>query len=201
MFGGIVETVGRVTASSLEKGCRHFTIEPQQTFDDIKVGDSVAVNGVCLTLTRVHEQSFDCSAVPETLTLTNLGQLTVGSRVNLERSLKATDRIGGHYVQGHVDGTGEISDIQSQGAAWFVTIKIEPALARYIVKKGYIALDGMSITLVQAGSDHFSVTFIPHTQEVTIVNAYRVGSKLNVEVDILGKYAEKLLEAAHDCTR
>lgn len=198
MFGGIVETVGLVKASIHENGCRHFTIEPQLLFDDVKVGDSVSVNGVCLTLTRIHEKSFDCSAVPETLSLTNLGRLAVGSRVNLERSLKVWDRIGGHYVQGHVDGQGEISEMQVQGAAFLATIKIAPTLARYIVKKGYIALDGMSITIVQAWQDRFSVTFIPHTQEVTIVNEYRVGSKLNVEVDILGKYAEKLLEAAHD---
>jgi len=198
MFGGIVETVGVVKARSQSQDCLHFTIAPELRFDDLKVGDSVAVNGVCLTATVVHAAGFDCTAVPETLALTNLSQLTVGSPVNLERALKASDRIGGHHVQGHVDGLGEITAIQDQGAAWLVTLQVAATLARYIVKKGYITLDGMSITIVEAGRDQFSVTLIPHTQQVTIASGYRVGSKLNVEVDILGKYAEKLLEAAHD---
>ncbi len=118
--------------------------------------------------------------------------------MNLERALRAGDRIGGHYVQGHVDGTVEISAIEAQGAACLVRFQVEAVLGRYIVKKGYVALDGMSITVVEAARDEFSVTFIPHTQAVTITQDYRVGDKLNLEVDILGKYAEKLLEAAHD---
>lgn len=193
MFGGIVEAVGEVKAESFENGCKQLSIMPGMNFDDLSLGDSVSVNGVCLTVTRLQGNCFDCSAVPETLALTNLGQLTVGSLVNLERALKVNSRIGGHYVQGHVDGLGEIADIQAAGAASLVTIKVAPALAKYIVKKGYVTLDGMSITVIQVEVDQFSVTFIPHTQAATIVKNYRLGTLLNVEVDILGKYAEKLL--------
>ena len=196
MFGGIVETVGRVQAESLLKGCKHLSISPQRSFADLRVGDSLAVNGVCLTLTQVHEKHFTCNVVPETLALTTMNQLEVGSFVNLERALKVSDRIGGHYVQGHIDGVGEINDIQAQGAAWLVTIRIEPILAKYVVKKGYVAVDGMSLTIVQVEQNQFSVTFIPHTQAVTIAKHYRIGSQLNVEVDILGKYVEKLLTRA-----
>lgn len=198
MFAGIVEALGIVKSLREENGCRHFTIEPQVKWGDVRIGDSVSLNGTCLTLTAVRVDSFDCSAVPETLMLTNLSGLVQGSRVNLERALKVGDRIGGHYVQGHVDGTVEISAIESQGDALLVKFQVAKALGRYIVKKGYVALDGMSITIVDAALDSFSVTFIPHTQEVTLVRDYRVGDKLNLEVDILGKYAEKLLEAAHD---
>jgi riboflavin synthase len=196
MFGGIVETIGVITAEKFENGCKHFSIRPELIFDDLKLGDSVSVNGVCLTVTRLHDNSFDCSAVPETLALTNLGQLTKGSSVNLERSLKIDSRIGGHYVQGHVDGRGEIVKIEACGAASLVTIKVPLTLTKYIVKKGYITLDGMSITVVQVEEEQFSVTFIPHTQAVTIVKHYGIGTQLNVEVDILGKYAEKLLGVA-----
>jgi len=197
MFGGIVEAIGVIKTAAEQASCKHFTIELQQMFDDLKIGDSVSVNGVCLTVTRLQEKSFNCSAVPETLALTNLSKRGPGARVNLERALRVNDRIGGHYVQGHVDGTAEICAIETQGAAQRVTLRIAPALARYLVKKGYVALDGMSITLVEAQDDQFCVTLIPHTREVTIANDYRVGSQLNVEVDILGKYAEKLLEARH----
>lgn len=193
MFGGIVETMGVVGACRFEDDCKQLSISPRHCFDDLRVGDSVAVNGVCLTVTKVQRESFDCSVVPETLRLTNLGLLVPGSLVNLERALKANDRIGGHYVQGHVDGVGEIGRMERQGAAWLVTIHVPAALTKYLVTKGYVTLDGMSITLVEVGEDWFCVTFIPHTQEVTIVNGYAVGSKLNIEVDILGKYTEKLL--------
>lgn len=197
MFGGLVEAVGIVKAETHESGCKHFSILPQIPFDDVNLGDSVAVNGVCLTVTKINGNCFDFTAVPETLALSNLGQLSVGSLVNLERSLKVNARIGGHYVQGHTDGTGEITNIQAAGAALLVTIKVMPELAKYIVKKGYVALDGMSITVAQIGLDELTVTFIPHTQQMTIVKNYHVGTQLNIEVDILGKYAEKLLGATY----
>ncbi len=199
MFGGIVETTGLVTAERFENGCKHLCIAPLRLFDDLRIGDSVSVNGVCLTVTQVQQDSFQCTAVPETLALTNLGLLSVQAEVNLERALKAVDRIGGHAVQGHVDGIGEIRRIEQQGAALLVTIQAAPALMKYLVKKGYAALDGMSITLVDVGDDWFSVTFIPHTREATIVKNYQIGDKLNVEVDILGKYVEKLLGGASQC--
>lgn len=196
MFGGLVETVGRVQSVCDENGCKLFSIAPRATWNDLKVGDSIAVNGVCLTATRVSEEGFECSAVPETLARTNLGQVRVGSCVNLERALKVDSRIGGHYVQGHIDGVGEIIHLTGDGKALLVTIKIPPVLAKYIIDKGYIAIDGMSITIIRAEEQQFTVTFIPHTQETTIIDTYCLGRQLNLEVDILGKYIEKLLRVA-----
>ncbi len=196
MFGGIVETVGVVQAVTLVKDCKQFTISPQKQFDDLKIGDSIAINGVCLTVTAVHPDYFNFTAVPETLALTTLGKLQRGSIVNLERALKVNERIGGHYVQGHIDGIGELAALEEQGAAWLVTIKIAPRLAQYVVKKGYVAVDGMSLTVVEEATDQFSVVFIPHTQAATIVKAYCLGTQLNIEVDIVGKYVEKFLVRA-----
>lgn len=198
MFGGIVETIGTIQQFHTTQTCRHFTIMPQHVFDDLRIGDSIAVNGVCLTVTQFTANTFDVTAVPETLRLTNLGHLTVNSTVNLERSLKLTDRIGGHYVQGHVDGTGEIIKLEKDGDnTLLVTIAISEKLSRYLVKKGYITIDGMSITVIDVAPTWFTVTFIPHTQAVTVVSHYCPGRTVNIEVDILGKYVEKLVGGLH----
>jgi riboflavin synthase len=193
MFSGIVETIGIIQDIISLIDCIKLTISPQIPFQDINIGDSIAVNGVCLTVTHLTENSFSVTAVPETLALTNLGQLTKRSFVNLERSLKLSARLGGHYVQGHVDLTGEIFDLQKTDTAWLASIRVSPHLMKYIVKKGYICIDGMSITIIDTTNDTFTVTLIPHTQEVTIVHQYQTGSKVNIEVDIIGKYVEKLL--------
>ncbi len=198
MFSGIVETIGTLKKCLHTADCSHFTIAPHLAFDDIRLGDSIAVNGVCLTVTDFSDADFHVTAVPETLRLTNLSQLTLGSTVNLERSLQLNSRLGGHYVQGHVDGIGELLSLEKEGeAALIATIKIPHTLSKYIVKKGYITLDGMSITLIETQATQFKVTFIPHTQAITIVNQYRPGSHINIEVDILGKYVAHLLEAPH----
>lgn len=196
MFTGIVENLGIVKAESFEDECKNLSIYSELAYEDLKIGDSLAVNGVCLTIIRSHENCFDFSVVPETLALTTLGQLALGSKVNLERAMKNSTRIGGHYVQGHVDGVGEIIGIQTVGAALEVGIAVPPALAKYIVNKGFITIDGMSITVIQANSEYFTVTFIPHTQAVTLVSSYILGTKLNIEVDILGKYVEKIVGGA-----
>lgn len=196
MFSGIVEGIGRIIALSIDHGCKHFTISPEIIFDDLKVGDSIAVNGVCLTVTSFTKDSFSVTAVPETLRLTNLDKLSLHSTVNLERSLQMGTRIGGHYVQGHVDGVGQILEIQPDNSrAWLVKISIPSHLAKYLVNKGYVGIDGMSITVIQATPEWFTVTFIPHTQEVTIVNQYQVGTLVNIETDMMGKQIEKLLGA------
>lgn len=195
MFNGIVETLGNVIQHQWSHDCLHLNIQPMQAWQDLSVGDSVSVNGVCLTITALQANSFSVDVVPETLRLSNLNLLATDAKVNLERSLQVAQRIGGHYVQGHVDGVGEIIDINTDGKkALLVKIKLENNLTRYIVKKGYVAIDGMSITVVAVADDHFVVTFIPHTQAVTIVQHYNLGTKVNIEVDILGKYVEKLLE-------
>lgn len=196
MFGGIVETTGTITNIQTADGCQHMTIKPDIAFDDVVIGESIAINGVCLTVTALTKDTFNVTAVPETLRLTNLSRFTTGSLVNLERSLKMNARIGGHQVQGHVDGVGEVLEIKKDGGeAWLVKISIPTALSRYIVPKGYITLDGMSITIIETSSEWFTVTFIPHTQAVTTVKDYKVGTLINIEVDITGKYIEKFLGA------
>lgn len=193
MFNGIVETTGIISQVENKAGCKHFVISPTLSFNDLQLGESIAVNGVCLTVTHFNQEQFSVSVVTETLRVTNLDQQKMGDVVNLERSLKVTDRISGHTVQGHVDGIGHIKSITNEGTALLVTISLPSALEKYVVKKGYIALDGMSITVIDAMSDSFTVTFIPHTQAVTIIPTYRPGQSINIEVDILGKYIEKLI--------
>ncbi len=199
MFGGIVETIGCITQLTTSHDCVHLTIAPKEAptknFNDVNIGDSIAVNGVCLTVTHIIDNTFSFTAVPQTLRLTNLGNLIVGSRVNLERSLQVNSRLGGHQVQGHIDGVGDILEMKADGEeALLVKISVPSTLAKYVVNKGYIGLDGMSITVIEAGATWFTVTFIPHTQQVTIVNEYKVGTKINIEVDVLGKYIERYME-------
>lgn len=199
MFNGIVETIGIVADIQTKNDCSHFIISPNKFFDDLKIDDSISVNGVCLTITQIKNNKLEVTAVPETLRLTNLKFLSTGSQVNLERAMHLNTRISGHYMQGHVDGMGEILDITPEGDALLVKISLPSALNKYIVNKGYITLDGMSITVIQAEKDYFTVTFIPHTQNITIVNQYSIGKKVNIEVDILGKYVEKILGAWQTC--
>lgn len=196
MFSGIVETTGLITHIHLEDGCKHFSISPVTLFDDIIIGDSIAINGICLTVTHFTDTTFHVTAVPETLRLTNLNDLNVNDIVNLERSLKMGDRIGGHNVQGHVDGCGQVAEMHyDDSTALLIKFSIPEKLSRYIVAKGYITIDGMSITVIDTGLDWFTVTFIPHTQAVTNIKHYAVGKSVNLEVDILGKYIEKMLGA------
>lgn len=194
MFSGIVEAIGTVLCIETLGDCIHLNISPNKIFDDLKLGDSVSINGVCLTITQIFQDAFAVTIVPETLRVTNLGGLKVSSLVNLERSISLSSRIGGHYVQGHVDGVAEIIELEKDGEeALLLKIRHSPHLAKYIVNKGYIALDGMSITVIKSSLEVFTVTLIPHTQQVTIVKDYCVGTKVNIEVDILSKYLEKLI--------
>jgi riboflavin synthase len=197
MFSGIVEAIGKINKIFPTGDCIDFTISADQQFDDLKIGDSIAINGVCLTITKLlANKCFNITAVPETLRVTNLGKLQENSPVNLERSIHAHSRLGGHYVQGHVDNIGEIIDIQKDGEeAILVKIKIPSILNKYIINKGYIGLDGMSITVIDATPEWFTVTFIPHTQQNTIVKNYQVGTLINIEVDMIAKYIEKLVGA------
>jgi riboflavin synthase len=196
MFSGIIETVGRIMKIACDQGCKHVTITPALPFDDLKIGDSISINGVCLTVTHFSENTFDVTIVPETLRLTNLDHLTINDCVNLERSLKLGDRIGGHYVQGHVDGMGEILELDDDhGAALLVKISLPQPLSPYVIKKGFIALDGMSITVIHATPEWFTVTFIPHTQAVTITNQYKKGACINIEIDMMGKHIHKMIGA------
>lgn len=188
MFGGLIEVVGEIKERNYHQDNLVLTISHHGKFDDIKLGDSVSVNGVCLTVTQFDASSFNVAVVPETLRLTKFETCLVGEKVNLERSLKVGDRIGGHYVQGHVDGVGVITEIKSDGAgAILMTLSAPKPLMYGIVKKGYVTLDGMSITVAKVNQNNFTVTFIPHTRSVTIVDDYKVGDKINLELDVFLK--------------
>ena len=193
MFSGIVEETGTVTKLELRPGGATCIVRAKAVLDDVKIGDSIAVNGACLTVVRYDDTSFTVELAPETLRKTALGEVRSGDEVNLERSLAAIGRIGGHVVQGHVDGTAEIVNIQPDGEGVLAAFRAPESLLPYIVAKGYVAVDGMSLTVVDTGPDWFSISFISHTRVVTTVRHYAPGRRVNLEVDVLGKYVEKLL--------
>ncbi|MFZ5990102.1 MAG: riboflavin synthase [Bacillota bacterium] len=193
MFTGIVEEVGIVKeiipgSMSIRLGVKCIKI-----MEDVKVGDSIAVNGICLTVTSLLSTSFTADVMPETMRKTNLGGLKVGERVNLERALKMSDRLGGHIVSGHIDGTGIVSGkVEEDNAIWF-EISAPSDILKYIVTKGSVALDGTSLTVAYVGDNHFKVSLIPLTAGVTTLGSKKTGDKINIECDMLGKYVEKLL--------
>jgi riboflavin synthase len=195
MFTGIVEETGHVTALEIRPGATKLTFEAKSVLEGTILGDSIAVNGICLTVVSLDTSTFAVEAVPETLRRTNLGNLAVGSSVNLERAVSAGRAMGGHYVQGHIDGIGKVIDMQVEGEAINYNIETTPDLLRYIVPKGFIAVDGTSLTVVDVTATTFSLTLIPHTQQVVVLGRQKVGYVVNLEVDILGKYVEKILVA------
>jgi len=188
MFTGIVEEVGTVRAA----GQGRLTIAAREVMPTLEIGGSISVNGVCLTVTRLDSDEFSVDVVPETLRRTNLGLLSSNSPVNLERPLRADGRLDGHIVQGHVDGTGTIGEISEDGEALMVRIDVPAQLVRYVVEKGFIAVDGVSITVVHCDEAGFSVTVIPHTRDHTVFGSRSVGDAVNIEIDILAKYVERL---------
>ena len=193
MFTGIVEEMG--TVRSVQRGARSavLSIGARLVLEDLKIGDSVAVNGVCLTATSVDGGGFTADVMHETLDRSSLGALGPGSPVNLERALAADGRFGGHIVSGHIDGTGTITAIRRDDNALWYTLSAPPALLRYIVEKGSITIDGISLTVARVDETGFSVSVIPHTAAVTVLGKKRPGDVVNLETDIIGKYVEKLL--------
>ena len=190
MFTGIVEEVGTVK----EVAPSGLRIVASAALEGAHVGDSTAVNGACLTVTSLEEHLFSVDVVPETWRRTNLGELRPGDPVNLERSLSFGGRMGGHFVQGHVDGTGRIVEISPDGDAVMVRFEADPGTIRYIVDKGFVAVDGISLTVVGCDERSFSVTLIPFTRANTNFKARKVGDTVNLEVDILAKYVERFLK-------
>lgn len=188
MFTGIVEEVGKVA----ETTPGHLKIGASLSLDGLKIGDSICINGTCLTATSFDGESFNVDVVPETLRRTNLGDLIDGDGVNLERSMPAEGRFGGHIVQGHIDGTGTVSSITDDGEAVLIQFDAPASIMRYVVEKGFIAVDGTSLTVVNCDDVSFSVTIIPHTRDNTVFQSRKVGDSVNLEVDILAKYVEKL---------
>ena len=189
MFTGIVEEVGRL--KSLRGG--RIEISCATALEGVKVGDSINTNGICLTVVDFGENFFAADVMPETLRRTSLAELNGGGLVNLERALRVGDRLGGHIVSGHIDGVGKILSIRAEGNALLIDVAAENRLLRQIAPKGSVALDGISLTVVDAGDENFSVSMIPHTREVTNFSGKRVGSPVNIETDVLAKYVERLL--------
>ncbi len=194
MFTGLVQDLGRVAASESSGDGLRITIETALA-SELGPGDSVAVNGVCLTAAAVHEGSFDADVMNETVTRTSLSAARPGAVVNLELPLRAGDRLGGHMVQGHVDGLGTILDVKDDGFSRRVAVKMPAGLSRYVVEKGSIAVDGISLTVAELDERSFTVSLIPETLERTNLGSAEPGRNVNLEVDVLAKYVERLMEA------
>ncbi len=192
MFTGIIEETGIV--ERVVRGARslEIAIRAEKIFDDLKVGDSVAVNGICLTATRVTPPVFTADVMAETVRRTSLDRVRIGSRVNLERAMPANGRFGGHIVSGHIDGTGTVHQISREDNAIWIRIGAPEDILRYIVEKGSVALDGVSLTVAKTDSGGFSVSIIPHTASETTLSELRNGDNINIECDIIGKYVDKL---------
>lgn len=196
MFTGIIEEVGHV--KSMHRGAKSFTLEVEANLvmEGTQVGDSIATNGVCLTVTSLTGHGFTADVMPETVQRTALGELTAGSPVNLERALSLQTRLGGHIVSGHIDGTGRVSDLRQDDTALWITIECDSRLLRYIIEKGSITIQGVSLTVARVDERSFAVSLIPHTQAATTLHKVRVGDMVNLENDIIAKYVEKLLGVA-----
>ncbi|MGI6033460.1 MAG: riboflavin synthase [Coriobacteriales bacterium] len=192
MFTGIIEEVG--TVARIERGAKsaRLSIAARTVLEDTKVGDSIAVNGVCLTVTSLSPGRFTADVMHETLERSSLGSLKPGSSVNLERAVQLGGRLGGHIVSGHIDGTGTLRSIERDDTAIWYTVATKPELLRYIVEKGSIALDGISLTVARVDATGFSVSTIPHTNEETTLPDRKVGDTVNLECDVIAKYVEKL---------
>ncbi|NLX03368.1 MAG: riboflavin synthase [Syntrophomonadaceae bacterium] len=198
MFTGIVESMGRVRG--IKRGAQSFQIDIQAEaiLDDVKLGDSIAVNGVCLTVNSYDSQHFTADVMPETMDKTTLKHLKSGEYVNLERALRVGDRLGGHIVQGHVDAVGIIGAKEKRDIAYVYTIKAPAPVLRYTVPKGSITVDGVSLTVIDVLPDSFTVSLIPHSADQTILGRKQAGDYVNLESDILGRYIEKLLQTGGD---
>ena len=192
MFTGIIEEKGKV--KSIKHGAKSAVLEIEATkiMDDVKLGDSIAVNGVCLTVTSLTGSGFTADVMAETIRRSSLGKLISGSYVNLERAMPANGRFGGHIVSGHIDGTGTVMDIRREDNAVWYTIQVDKKLLRYIVEKGSIAIDGISLTVADVSDTYFKVSIIPHTLSETVLAERTKGSIVNIENDIIGKYVEKM---------
>jgi riboflavin synthase len=196
MFTGIVEEMGRVLAIVGDQERDNFmTVASSVAREGARLGDSIAINGTCLTVTALSDDSFSIGLSPETLRRTNLGRLQVGDPVNLERSLTFGGRMGGHYVQGHVDGVGTIVGVTPEGDSKRIRIRPPAQLMPYIVEKGYVAVDGVSLTVADLDEESFTIAMIAYTQEAVIMGRQDVGAPVNLEVDIIAKYVERLAQA------
>ncbi len=194
MFTGIIEEIGTLSRIERTTGFCQLTINANKILDDCKPGDSIAVNGTCLTVTRQYSDGFVADVMAETMRRTNLENLKVGDRLNLERSLRLSDRLGGHIVAGHVDEVGAITELKQEDIATLMTVGVSPALVKYIAVKGSVCVEGVSLTVTDISNLGFQVSLIPFSKENTTLGSKRVGDTVNVEVDMLARYVERLID-------
>ena len=196
MFTGLVEECGTIVGIHRQGHAADLVVEAPVVSQDARIGDSIAVNGCCLTVVRIEGNQLTFEAVPETLDRTTLGDLQAGAKINLERSLAVGARLGGHFVQGHIDGVGTITSVHAVENAVVMEIETPSQLRRYLVEKGSVAVDGVSLTVAAVTAAGFTVWTIPHTREVTTLGSRNAGDGVNLECDLLGKYVERLLETS-----
>ncbi len=193
MFTGIIEETGRLRSLDISGVTGRIELEASKVLEGTNIGDSIAVNGVCLTVVELHADGFTADVMPETISRTGFSQLRVGDEVNLERAMPANGRFGGHIVSGHIDGVGTVESLEHDGIAVWVSINAPTEILKLIVEKGSIAIDGISLTVAYVDNERFKVSIIPHTGEETTLLKRHAGDKVNLENDIVGKYVEKLL--------
>ena len=198
MFTGIIETVGEVVAKELREGDVKLTLEADESYlEAVMLGDSIACNGVCLTVVDRTSNQFMLDVSVETLSLTTIGDWDVGSKVNLEQAMIASSRFGGHIVSGHIDRIGEIIDIADDARSWRMTVRVPKNIRQYIAKKGSISVDGVSLTINSVEDNEFSVNIVPHTLSHTIIGDYKLNQKVNIEIDTIARYVERLVSLSH----
>ncbi len=195
MFTGLVEEIGIVQSIVRTAKSAKIVIQASKVLDGVRLGDSISTNGVCLTVTDFHQNSFSVDAMAETMRRSNLHRLVSGDKVNLERALKIGDRLGGHIVSGHIDGMGTVASLEKEDNSVWITITAKKEILKYIIQKGSIAIDGISLTVAYVDEDSFKVSIIPHTKEVTTLLSKKVDEAVNLECDMFGKYIEKMLNA------
>jgi riboflavin synthase len=193
MFTGLIEEVGKIQAVTRNAKSSRITIRARKVLENVRLGDSISTNGVCLTVTELGADYFISDVMAETMRRSNLKNLTAGALINLERALRLGDRLGGHMVSGHIDGTGIITEVQDEDNAVWITSKTSEVLLKYIVEKGSIAMDGVSLTVAYVDKHIFRVSIIPHTKSATTLLQKKIGDEINLECDVVGKYIEKLL--------
>jgi len=201
MFTGLVEEIGTVERLWREHDGWWLSVRAERALTDLDVSHSIAVNGACLTVTALNEAAFTVGLAPETVRRTNLGELQPGEGVNLERALPADGRVGGHFVQGHVDGVGVIRALRPEDDSLWVTVETPAELLRYIVPKGFVAVDGVSLTVVEVFPDAFNFMLIAYSQEHIVLPRKTTGARVNLEVDMLGKYVERFVQGGTDAVR
>ena len=198
MFTGIIETVGEVVAKELREGDVKLTLKADESYlEAVMLGDSIACNGVCLTVVDRTSNQFMLDVSVETLSLTTIGDWDVGSKVNLEQAMIASSRFGGHIVSGHIDRIGEIIDIREDARSWRMTVRVPKNIRQYIAKKGSICVDGVSLTINSVEDSEFSVNIVPHTLSHTIIGDYKLNQKVNIEIDTIARYVERLVSLSH----